>query len=518
MRADRSARCVVVVALVATAALAVPGAARASSAGGSRTVPATDAARGLVYRDLRPAQAGGPCGLNRSMFEIVHDDKVLGCTHGPDTAPDRVDVRREVSTAAITGSAPAQPTAVPCSGDGTSGNRVRVIYAVAPDKPDRYSSVVTAIRQYAAEVNDVMMASAAETGGTRNVRWVTDGSCGLVVDHVVLPKSTDDDSFGNTITALKAKSYTDPHRKYLIFEDANLMCGVAEMYLDSKASSTNLNNGTADHGLFARVDTGCWNTLPTGHNSAAHELMHTLGAVQSDAPHKTSYGHCVDEFDTMCYADGSPSIRMTYPCYFQHEALMDCGHDDYFSTNPPTGSYLASHWNTAGSSFLDSTTGPWNDAFSKAASLAAAKGVAVGSNVSATKETGEPNTAGFTASRSVWWKIVPTSSQTLTVDTQQSSFDTVMGLYKGSSVSAVTLVASNDNAGSGRTWSRVAVAVSSGVAYYLKVDGKSGTSGAIRLHVGNRARAADRSVHLVWMLVRRFHDGRRLRQRGVHVA
>jgi hypothetical protein len=37
------------------------------------------------------------------------------------------------------------------------------------------------------------------------------------------------------------------------------------------------------------------------------------------------------------------------------ELLLDCNHDDYFDPDPAPGSYLATHWNMARSSFLEST-------------------------------------------------------------------------------------------------------------------------------------------------------------------
>jgi hypothetical protein len=53
----------------------------------------------------------------------------------------------------------------------------------------------------------------------------------------------------------------------------------------------------------------------------------------------------------MCYADGTPK-SLVFACSSVYERLLDCGHDDYFSTNPPAGSYLATHWNTARNAFL----------------------------------------------------------------------------------------------------------------------------------------------------------------------
>ena len=60
----------------------------------------------------------------------------------------------------------------------------------------------------------------------------------------------------------------------------------------------------------------------------------------------------------MCYRDGPSTMELYYPCPRAHENLIDCNHDDYFSTNPPVGNYLRTHWNTATSAFLDPGSKP----------------------------------------------------------------------------------------------------------------------------------------------------------------
>ena len=181
-----------------------------------------------------------------------------------------------------------------------------------------------------------------------HVRFVTEPDaagtgCQLSVAVAHLSASGDD-SFSTTVSELKAQGYNRSDRKYLVWTDSDVLCGVGSLYSDTKPGTTNLNNGYAP--MFARVDSACWNY------AEGHELMHTLGAVQGGAPHATSAGHCWDEPDEMCYDDGSGATMVTV-CTGRNSALFDCNHDDYFYAGiPPGGNWLATHWNTYSSSWL----------------------------------------------------------------------------------------------------------------------------------------------------------------------
>lgn len=88
-----------------------------------------------------------------------------------------------------------------------------------------------------------------------------------------------------------------------------------------------------------------------------HEYAHTMGAVQSSAPHATQkeplskQKHCTDAqtigrggTDIMCKSDGEGEV-FGNACPGMYPFHFDCNNDDYFNPRPEPGSYLATHWN-----------------------------------------------------------------------------------------------------------------------------------------------------------------------------
>lgn len=340
------------VAAIGLALAATTGSASGFAASSTRAVhavvqnPPDQAARGLQYRGL-VSDPSGPCGDH---FRLTVAGPHALCSHGPDPAPAGVDVTKVRSTSDLlasgVSSTPNHAGSVRCIGDGVSGPRVQAVYAVASDQPDRYAQLLASMASWAGEIDGVYSQSAAESGGDRHVRFVTNPDCTINIAHVVLAPSADD-SFSNEITALQQLGFSHSLTKYLVWTDAAIYCGIAQLVSDDSAGATNINNTMTE---YARIDSGCWGR--TDHLSEAHELMHILGGVQASAPHATVNGHCTDESDAMCYADAA-GVTLTYPCPPGHEWLFDCNDDDYYDASPSAGSYLASHWDAARSQFLD---------------------------------------------------------------------------------------------------------------------------------------------------------------------
>jgi hypothetical protein len=98
-----------------------------------------------------------------------------------------------------------------------------------------------------------------------------------------------------------------------------------------------------------------------------------------------------------------------------------------------------------------------------------------GDNWGTTTEPGEPNHAGRASGRSAWWTWTAPRSGDVEM-TVRSDWDSVLGVYTGSSVDALTLVAENDNL-PGSLSSGVSFWATEGTEYAIAVDGVDGAQG-----------------------------------------
>ncbi|MFF4815885.1 RICIN domain-containing protein [Kitasatospora sp. NPDC001309] len=372
----------------AEGATRAPAPKRDEKAAPPKAIPKDQPDRGLVYAGLT-LPTSDRCG---NMLEVTGSAQ---CSHGPDAPPKDVDIRKDVPPVAaqaarvpaltppasaqppstadlLKGGAPvldatqkallgeagqgsaaqdaAPPAAAPaagaglvCEGDGSSGNRVQVVYVHTPGN-DRFAQYLSSFKKWAADVDVIYDASAAETGGVRHVRFVTEPDCTASVLNVQISDSEIQD-FNASNRALAAQGFNRKDRKYMMFTDAKVYCGIGTFAGDERPGQDNLSNFGPSYG---RTDSGCWSGT-----TAAHELGHNLGAVNNSAPNSSKAGHCTDEWDIMCYSDAPyyPQMRIACPDR-AHDDRLDCNHDDYYNTSPAPGSYLATHWNVANNRFL----------------------------------------------------------------------------------------------------------------------------------------------------------------------
>ena len=128
-----------------------------------------------------------------------------------------------------------------------------------------------------------------------------------------------------------------------------------------------------------------------------------------------------------------------------------------------------------------SQAAPSNDDFANRIVLAGATVSTTGSNLNATAEAGEPDPAAVSGAASVWWRWTAPASGSVTIDTAGSAYDTTLGVYTGSSVTALTLVADNDDAIG--VQSQVGFVATAGTEYQIQVNGYLGSSGSIGLNI-----------------------------------
>lgn len=130
---------------------------------------------------------------------------------------------------------------------------------------------------------------------------------------------------------------------------------------------------------------------------------------------------------------------------------------------------------------------PVNDNFRNRIVISGITNTVQGSNVGASTEPGEPQHAGEGSTFSVWWSWTAPISGTFTISTAGSTFDTLVGVYLGSTVSNLTLVVSDDDSGSEGT-SRAIFRAIAGETYQIAVAGFLGDSGSITLNLAPSGR------------------------------
>lgn len=143
---------------------------------------------------------------------------------------------------------------------------------------------------------------------------------------------------------------------------------------------------------------------------------------------------------------------------------------------------------------LSVSTYPGNDDLENAFSLGSVPlGWTMGlnglGNTGATKQAGEPDHAGNRGGASVWFTMKPSESGSAQLSACGATFQTLLAVYTGSTLSTLTPVAASQNPQSpgctldGSTLGEVSFNVDAGTVYRIAVDGYEGAWGGFNLEL-----------------------------------
>jgi hypothetical protein len=305
--------------------------------------------------DFREVEGlGTACPLEDGTWKVRLDDGTTVITHGQDTE----DAVLTLSSIPQKGSFRAPV----CTQQNPNGNYHFVaIIAWPSDVAPKTTEIDLATKIYAA--NHTVWQAAQDSGSpgadlvfacsTASYPICLIGQLCLRVDSVPLSFTKAQATFGQIVSELRSKGYKKGNEKYVVWYDAAIPpvppltvvpCGEATGYvsLDESAGAGNLNNLGPSYGISYDCD------------AILHELAHNIGAVQRNAPQATTWWHCWEEQDVMCYQDGNlPSGKVMVTNCPGTDDHFDCKHDDYFDAaigagqGGGPGSYLDKNWNLA---------------------------------------------------------------------------------------------------------------------------------------------------------------------------
>ena len=222
--------------------------------------------------------------------------------------------RRAAESASTWCGTPTQQDLAP---NATAGYGVHWIYAIPSDGTDRFSTFASAM-QTDAELIDVWWRGQDPTRTPRDdlARF----PCGTQLDlssvRLPLPAARLDNAarFEEIVDGIVAVGFGSTFVKYVVYYDG----AISEQGLCGQGGSDTTGFGVAV--VFTRSCSGIAPSL-----IAAHELLHTLGAVPDGAPHDCpppNEGHTCDTTSDIMYPFASPVPLSS--------EILDPGRDDYY--------------------------------------------------------------------------------------------------------------------------------------------------------------------------------------------
>ncbi|HEV8428215.1 MAG TPA: hypothetical protein VGQ41_09975 [Pyrinomonadaceae bacterium] len=231
--------------------------------------------------------------------------------------------------------------------------------------------------------------------------------------------------------------------------------------------------------IGAQVTASVPSVLTSGTDGSSHALMYT--------PNPVDPGSTVSHFDRGLspnqLMEPNISSNLTHSVMAPQDLTFALLSDVGWVAGPPA-------------SPTPTPTPPANDNFVSAQVLTGCSGSVTGTNISATKESGEPNHLSSQpdnhgGTHSAWYQWQAPISESVIINTSGSNFDTVLGVYTGTQVNDLTVVAQNDDVDPGVVQSStVTFNAVAGTIYKIAVDGydsgDGGDTGAIQLNWGQQ--------------------------------
>jgi hypothetical protein len=258
---------------------------------------------------------------------------------------------------------PTEEEPVVCA---TTGHRIKILYGRASYPATPTPAEVDAIRLSVRRMNwKILSESLRSSGNTRALRMRVDCNASGQINVWSITAFATPSNIWEELEDEYGYPSGSESVKNLVFYDGGgaSASGVAQMANDSIKSNSDFANGsrsrTSSGVVYRPADgsAGTWGYWDD--HTTLHELFHTMGAVNSNAPYGTEKNHCTDGLDIMCYDDDS--VPFWEPQYSETRCPtsagygtpvgtpLDCSYDSYFDAAEESGEWLNTHWNTGGS-------------------------------------------------------------------------------------------------------------------------------------------------------------------------